>query len=140
MALDVWLKRGKTVNVGGKDLYMMPLPIKKLFAIGYWIEENSKDVIQEAINNFEPGQQLNPLVLVVRVLSKIDVSHLAYQIFSIPKDPITKEQVNKDISVEFFEDYLDIPTAHLVAKTFIELNDVEEIIKNLQSLPEIGRA
>lgn len=134
MSLDVWIKKGKKVTVGGRELTMMPLPLTRLFKIVGWLEENSNDVIKSALDR-ESKEIPNPMVLIVRVFNKIDLSEVALDIFSFPKDPDTGEQINKNLTKEFFDIYLDIPTAHTLVKMFGQLNEVEEIIKNLQSLP-----
>jgi hypothetical protein len=138
-SIDVWLKRGKKVEIGGRDLYMMPLPLSKLIGVGTWLEESSNDVVSETLKNVEPGKVPNVMVLVAKVLNKVNVSQVAFEIFSLPKDPETRESVNKNLSKEFFDEYLDIPTANILVKTFVELNDIPEIIKNLQSLPVVKR-
>lgn len=139
MSLEVWLKKGKSITVGGRELLMMPLPLTKLFSIGSWLEENSNEVIHETIKSTEPGKVPNPLVLVTKVLNKVDTSELALTIFSYPKNPETGELLNKGLSKQFFDDYFDIPTAHEAYKLFVELNQLEELIKNLQSLPVIKK-
>jgi hypothetical protein len=111
----------------------MPLPLRRLYGIGTWLEENAADVIHESVAS--GVQTPNPLSLVARILMRVNVSEMAYQVFSIPKDPDTGEHVNKGLTVEFFDEYLDVPTAQNLFNTFIELNEIENVIKNLQSLP-----
>jgi hypothetical protein len=139
MSLEVWLQRGRKVEVGGRELYMMPLPLTQLFSVGKWLEENSGDVLQETIKNTEPGKVPNPLVLVTRVLMKVDMSEVALKIFSYPRNPDTKECLNGELTKDFFDEYLDIPTAHRLFNDFIALNQLEELLKNLQSLPVIKK-
>lgn len=138
-SLDVWLKSSRKVTVGGRELFMMPLPLTKLYAIGRWLELNANDVVKETITATEPGEIPNPMVLVARVLLKVDVNEIALQIFSLPKNPDNGEQVNKGLTKEFFDDYFDMPTAQLVFKEFVELNDIGNLIKNLQSLPVVKK-
>lgn len=137
MSLDVWLKRGKRVTVGGRELIMMPLPLRRLYGLGSWLEENSSEVIKEIIASGSAAP--NPLAMVARVLARVNVSEVCYLIFSIPRDPDTGEQINKNISVEFFDEYLDVPVAQELFKQFIELNELENLIKNLQSLPVVKK-
>lgn len=134
-ALDVWLKRGKKIEVGGKSLWMMPLPLSKLYPVFDWIEENATDVVNDFVKSAEPGKAPNPLVLVTRVLSRVDLPSLAANIFSFPKNPDTNQPLNEVLTKEFFDDYLDIPTAQNLVQMFMDLNDLPNLIKNLQSLP-----
>jgi hypothetical protein len=136
MSLDVWLSRGKKVNIGGRDLIMMPLPLSKLVAIGNWLEETCNDVVADILGEIRKGKEApNPLALVTKVLLRIDMSQTALIIFESPKDPLTRSPVNKDLTREFFEEYLDIPTSKDLFLKFIEINQIEDLIKNLQSLP-----
>lgn len=139
MSLEVWLKTGRKVTVGGRELTMMPLPLRRLYSVGSWLENNATDVVKETIAATNEGEVPNPMVLVARVLMRVDVAELAYAIFSLPKDPETGEQINKGLSKEFFDDYLDTPTAQKLFKEFIEINDLESLIKNLQSLPVVKK-
>jgi hypothetical protein len=136
MSLDVWLSRGKKVQIGGRELIMMPLPLSKLKQIGHWLEDNCDDLVREVRAEIRAGGTApNPLGMVTRILLKVNVAETVFEIFSLPKDPVTREPINKDISLEFFEDYLDIPTSNSVYTAFVELNQLEKLIKNLQSLP-----
>jgi hypothetical protein len=139
MSLDVWLKRGKTVNVGGRDLVMLPLPVTRLFKVMYWLEENANDVIRDTIQTTEPGKVPNPMVLVTRVLAKVDMSQVIFDVLIYPKNPDTKKPINEGLTKEFVEEYLDIPTANALVKAFVQLNEIEDIIKNLQSLPVVKK-
>jgi hypothetical protein len=119
---------------------MMPLPLQRLIGIGEWLEENCAEVVHEMISNVNGGAESpNPMVLVTRVLGKIDVAQLALNIFSYPKDPDTMEPLNPKLSKEFYVEFLDIPVAHKLFKDFVEINDIGELIKNLQSLPVVRK-
>jgi hypothetical protein len=136
MSLDVWLSRGKKVQIGGRDLIMMPLPLSKLKQIGHWLEDSCDDLVREVRTEIRAGAAApNPLTMVTRILLKVDVVETVFEIFSLPKDPVTREPINKDLSKEFFEEYLDIPASHSVYNAFVELNQLEKLLKNLQSLP-----
>lgn len=138
MSLDVWLRKGRKVVIGGKEMHMMPLPLVRLYDVGKWLEDNAGTVIREAIQN--SGDQVpNPISLIATVLLRVDVSSVALTVFSEPENPDTGEKVNKNLTKEFFDKYLDIPTAQEMFQTFIELNDLEKLIKNLQSLPAIKK-
>jgi len=114
---------------------MMPLPLTRLVNVLHWLEENANEVVIDTVRNSEPGHVPNPMVLVTKVITRVDFPQVVCDVFSFPKDPDTKEQVNKDLSREFFEIYLDIPTAHMLVKEFVELNQIPDLIKNFQSLP-----
>lgn len=139
MSLEIWLKRGQKVTVGGRDLYLMPLPLQRLYGIGEWIEEQSKGVLNEAVAEIEPGKSINPLVIISKVMAKIDVSELAVIIFALPKDPETGKPINPPLTKEWCDSYIDIPTAHELFMKFIAMNQLEELIKNLRSLPVVKR-
>lgn len=137
MSLDIWLKRSKQVTVGGRELYMMPLPLNRLYEIGRWLETNANDVIKETISTSKDGTVPNPIGLITTVLMRVDVSEMALKIFSTPKNPDTDEPLNPNLTKQFFDDYLDVPTAQELFYVFVELNDLERLIKNLRSLPMI---
>jgi len=138
-SLDVWLSKGKKVNVAGRELIMFPLPVSRLVKVIDWLEENANEVIGDTIKTAEPGKIPNPLILITRVLGKVDMSQLVCDVLSYPKNPDTKKPLNEGLSKQFFDDYLDIPTANALVKTFVELNEIPDIIKNLQSLPVVKR-
>jgi len=139
MSLAIWLKVGQKVTVGGRELYMMPLPLRKLYGIGDWIEEQSKGVLSEVASDVSPGKSINPLVIISKVMTKIDVSELAVIIFNFPKDPDSGNLINPPTDKAFFDEYLDIPTAHQLFIKFIEMNQLEELVKNLRSLPVVKK-
>ena len=118
---------------------MMPLPLSRLYSIGTWLETNATDVIKETIAATRSGEVPNPMTLVARVLLRVDVSELVLNILTLPKNPETGKQINEGLTREFFDDYLDVPTAQDLFKQFIELNDLENLIKNLQSLPVVKK-
>lgn len=149
MSLDVWLRTGRQVEVGGKKLWMLPLPLSMLYPVFGWLEKNATDVVNDFVKNAGKEKAPNPLVLVTRVLSKVDIPTVAVSIFSFPKNPETGKRLNSclnkpwwkfwvkqsDWSKKFFDQYLDIPTSQKLLQTFTELNDLPNLIKNLQSLP-----
>ena len=118
----------------------MPLPLAKLISVIAWLEENANDVVLEVVKSGQPNNIPNPMVLITKVMSRVNFPEVVYDVFSYPKDPDTKEPINKKISKEFFEEYLDIPTAHHLVKEFAAINQVEELIKNFQSLPITKKA
>lgn len=135
MSLDAWLSRGKKVQIGGRELTMMPLPLSRLVGIGHWLEENCNDVVQEILSDMRSGKAApNPLGMITQVLLRVDLSETALMIFGLPKDN-DGNPINKNLTKQFFEDYLDIPTAHDLFNVFIEVNDLPNLVKNLQSLP-----
>lgn len=118
---------------------LMPLPLNRLHSVLKWMETNSVDVIREVVAASEENTVPNPMMLVARVLLRVDVPEVAFNIFSGPKDPETGEQINKGLSKEWFEEYLDAPTAKMCFEKFVEINDIENLIKNLQSLPVVKK-
>lgn len=136
MSLDLWLKKGSKVMVGGRELILMPLPLAKLVSIGHWLEENCNEVVQEILEEIRKGKETpNPLALVTKVLLRVDMAETALLLFEFPKDPLSRKHINTDLTKEFFEEYLDIPTSQELFRKFVEINQLEELLKNLQSLP-----
>jgi hypothetical protein len=136
---DVWLARGKKINIGGRELTLMPLPLSRLVQIGHWLQDNCNAVVQEVLYEMKAGGDApNPLALVSRVLLRVDISEVALELFSIPKDAEGKP-LNPNLSKEFFSENLDIPTAHELYNKFVELNQLESLVKNLQSLPVVRK-
>lgn len=140
MSLDVWLRKGEKVQIGGRELILMPLPLSRLVEIGHWLEENCNEVVQDVIEELRGGKEApNPLGLVTKVLLKVNTSQVAMEIFARSRKPGTKELLNTDLTVEFFEEYLDTPAAQELFRKFIKVNQLEDLIKNLWSLPIVKK-
>lgn len=140
MSLDVWLKKGERIQVGARELILMPLPLSRLVEIGHWLEENCNEVVQDVIEELREGNAApNPLGLIAKVLLQVDTSAMALEIFGRVKKPGTKELLNKDLDLEFFNDYLDVPVAQEMVRKFIKVNQLEDLIKNLWSLPIVKK-
>ena len=140
MSLEVWMKKGTKITVGGRELILLPLPLSNLIAIGHWLEDNCNDVVQEIVVDLKKGEQApNPFSLIAKVLLRVNVSQIALVMFDSPKDPLTKKKLNDGLTVEFFEEYLDIPTAHELFNKFVEINQLEDLIKNLSRLPLVKK-
>lgn len=140
MSLDVWLKKGTKVEVGGRELILMPLPLSKLMAIGHWLEDNTNDVVHELLSTLRKGESIpNPLNWVAKILLRVNVSEVALTMFETPKDPMTGKKLNDKLTVEFFDEYLDAPTAKEIFEKFVKVNQLEELVKNLSSLPIIKK-
>lgn len=131
MSLEKWLSTGKKVSVGGRELIMMPLPLRKLHGLGVWLETTTREQFLSRLK--EPDALQDPFIVLKEILVKVDLSDLCMEIFST-KDPAGK-LINEGISEEFFDEYLDAPTVKNLVKAFVEVNEIEEIIKNLSSLP-----
>jgi len=131
--LDRWLSRGKKVVVGERELILMPLPLSALVDVGDWLEENCNEVVQEAIHLAEGG--VNPLSLVYRVILRADTAEICLRLFTRKKPDGTL--VNEGLTKEFFFDSLDVPTAHNIFNAFVEINEIDGLLKNLQSLPVV---
>jgi hypothetical protein len=118
---------------------MAPLPLRTLYSVGEWLEENSNGVIKETTMGLKPGEVPNVLSLVTKIIMRVDVSKLIMDILALPTNPETLKPLNELPNKEFFDKFLDITTAHQVYKVFSELNDLEALIKNLQSLPMVSK-
>jgi hypothetical protein len=138
MSLDIWLSRGKKVAIGGREFMLVPLPLKRLYEIGTWLEENCNDVVKEVLATAKNSSDVNPFGMVTKVLLRVNANVIVYQLLSRPKNPDTGEPLNT-ITQDFIDEYLDPPTAQEFFKVFIEINQLEDLIKNLQRLPVIRR-
>ena len=99
MSLDVWLKKGEKIQIGGRELILMPLPLSRLVEIGHWLEENAggvQDIILEEYRSVGEVPK-NPLWLVAKVLLRVDTSQVALEILGRTKKPGTKELLNPEI-------------------------------------------
>jgi len=133
-SIDTWLASGMKVAIGGRELVMMPLPLSYIHRL---LEGFQKGVLKSlgALDVQKGGNAL--MELIQGTLSNLDISGTCFELFSFPKHPGTKTPLNADISKEFFEDYLDTPTLRRIIQTFIKANELEETLKNLQSLPGV---
>lgn len=135
MSLEVWLASGRKVTVGGRELLMMPLPIRRLHGLGNWLEESTKQILLEKLKTDEVVK--DPFVIVKEVLLKVDLSLLCMTIFD--RKDFDGNPLNERLTKDFFDEYLDTPTIQVIVKTFIEVNQVEDLIKNLSSLPVVRK-
>jgi len=134
MSLDIWLSTGEEVSVGGKNLIMRPLPLSKLRKISAWLREAATEEVMGVIR--EQKKDANPFRMAASLMSKINMTDLCMELFATPKD-LEGELVNPGLTREFFEEHVDLPTARRVIGTFIKVNELEETLKNLQSLPVV---
>lgn len=132
--LEIWLAQGKEIQVGPKTLLLLPTPIVKFRNVTRWIDETTKGVLLDALKNGD--KDLTPWKIMADVVREVDVAELCMRIFE-RENPQTGEAINAGIDKKFFEDFLDTPTTQRIIKTFIEVNDFEEAIKNLQRLPMV---
>lgn len=138
--LEVWLARGAKVTVGGRELILMPLPLSRLHSMAAWLEVNANDVVQEVLATMSTSKKNpNPFEMVSKVLLRINVSEVVFELFCWPKNPETGELLNSSLTKEFFDDYLDVPTAHEIFQKLVQLNELGALLKNLQSLPVIKK-
>jgi hypothetical protein len=138
--LQLWLARGRKISIGGRELLLMPLPLSRLADLGDWLEKNSNDVVQEAIAAMSTSDKVpNPLELITSVLLRIDTAAIAYEIFTAVKHPETGKSVNEDLTIQFFQDYLDVVVGKEVVLNFIEVNQLDDLIKNLSRLPTVKK-
>lgn len=136
MSLDVWLSTGKTVSIGGKEFVMMPFPLGRLRSVMDGLQKEVEQTLRESAKKQDVGS-FDPFEFIAEVLRRIDAVKVVYNILSEPKDPFSGEKVNPDLDPEFIETYLDLPTLRKLIVTFVEINELEETLKNLQSLPGI---
>lgn len=141
MSLEVWLSTGEKVTVGGRELHLMPLSLSKLRKYGELLQNRTTPVYLETIVK---GEQLDIMALAGRVINDLEfLGEMCFEMFSAFKDPDTGELLNKDLTKEFFTEYLDPPSLRKIVVGVIKVNELEETIKNLFDLPgakEIMRA
>lgn len=133
-ALELWLQKGKPINIGPKEFILFPLPLTEFSKVQNWIDGTTKDVLLEALKDEKTP---SPWSLIADVLKQVDVYELCLSVFST-RHPETDETINKDLTREYLERYLDTPTIQKIILEFIKINDLEEAIKNLQRLPMVG--
>lgn len=141
MSLEVWLSTGEKVTIGGRELHLMPLSLSKLRKYGELLQNRTTPVYLETITK---GEQLDIMALVGKVINDLDfLGDMCFEMFSSFKDPDSGELLNKDLTREFFTEYLDPPSLKRIIVGVIKVNELEETIKNLFDLPgakEIMRA
>jgi hypothetical protein len=149
--LEIWLQQGKEIQVGPKTLLLLPTPLFKLRGVTRWLDDTTKGVLLEAMKTGD--KDLSPWGIMAGVVREVDVPELCVRIFE-RKNPQTGEPINSTwkpyvpwiprwgrwipLDKAFFEEYLDTPTARRIVLAFIEVNDLEEALKNLQSLPVVS--
>lgn len=136
MSLEIWLASGKTVIIGGKDFVMMPFPLGRLRSVMDGLQKEVEQTLRESAKKQDAGS-FDPFEFIAEVLRRIDAVKVVYNILSEPRDPFSGEKVNPNLDSEFIEIYLDLPTLRKLIVTFVEVNELEETLKNLQSLPGI---
>jgi hypothetical protein len=132
--LELWLQQGREIRIGPKTFTLLPTPIAKLRGIQNWLDDTTKGVLLEALKEEDTP---SPWGLVANVLMQVDVYDLCVKIFE-RKHPETGEPINKELTREYLEEYLDTPATRQIILAFIEINELEEALKNLQSLPVVG--
>lgn len=133
--LELWLQEGRKIRIGPKEFYLMPMPLSKFRYFRDWLDTTTKDVILQALKEEKnPG----PWSLVIDVVKQVDIYDFILKAFD-RKDPDTGEPINKGLNREYLEEYLDTPTTRKIIFTFIEVNDLEEALKNLQRLPMVNQ-
>lgn len=133
-ALELWLQQGKPINIGPKEFLLFPTPLAEFSKVQKWIDGTTKDMLIEALKNQETP---SPWGLIADVLKQADVYDLCLGVFAT-RHPDTDEPINKGLTREYLEKYLDTPTTQKIIFAFIEINDLGEALKNLQRLPMVG--
>jgi hypothetical protein len=136
MSLEKWLARGRKIMIGGKEFILMPLPLKRLYEVGVWLSENCNDVVQEVLAS-KNIKNINPMDMATKVLLRVDMSVIAYDLLIRAKNPETGKSINDGLTREFLDEYLDTVAAQEFVKTFVEINELPNLIKNLQRLPVV---
>lgn len=136
MSLEKWLARGRKITIGGREFTMMPLPLKRLHEVGIWLTENCNDVVQEVLSAREL-KAVNPMDMATKVLLRVNVSEIVFDLLSKPKNPDTGESINTGLTLEFIDEYLDPPTAQEFVTKFVEINELSNLVKNLRRLPVV---
>ena len=132
MSIETWLATGKKAPLGPMDVYVMPLPLDKLREIAVVLQEK---VHEELVTILKKQQEApDAFMFIGEVLGKIDAVDIVYSLLSEPAYPDGKA-VNKDLTRDHVKRYLDAPTIRGLFNVFVEVNELEELIKNLQSLP-----
>ena len=137
MSLKVWLESCGKVEIGGKEVHIAPLPISRLRKVAEYLGEKTEAKFVDLIRS----QQLNPNAMrfVSELLSSLDVSEIVYNLLTTSKDPDTGETINGWLTKDWLEEYLDAPAVKRIYIEFVKINELEEILKNLQSLPVARR-
>jgi hypothetical protein len=135
--IDVWLSRGKKVELGGRELTMMPLPLSKLRGVQAVLEEK----IYERTHELVEDQKRSPdaMQFIADILKSMDFVDMTYHILADPKRPDDSGPINPGLTKQFVEDYLDTPTLRKLVLTFIEVNELEEVVKGFMSLPGVTK-
>lgn len=136
MSLEVWLQLGKPVTIGGKEMLVMPLPLPRLREAIVEFDKRIWEMFKEMRE--DKVETPNLMQFIVDIINSFDTTELAYKLLTIPKNPETNRPVN-DVTKEFLDEYLDIPSMRKLMVTFVEVNEIEGLIKNLQSLPMLKK-
>lgn len=133
-ALELWLQQGRPIPIGPKEFFLFPTPLAEFSKVQKWIDGTTKDMLIKAL---EEKDTPSPWGLIADVLKQADVYELCLSLFST-RHPETDEPINKGLTREYLEKYLDTPTTQKIILAFIEINDLGEALKNLQRLPMVG--
>lgn len=136
-SLGKYCETGKKESIGGKEVVIMPLPISRLKKIAGYLQDHVDAHLTEML----ASQKENPNIMqmVVDVLTAMDVCEIVFHALTTVKNPETGQPFNGDVTKEWLEDYLDIPTIQRLVPVFIEVNELESLIKNYQRLPLLGQ-
>jgi len=135
--LDLWLELGRKVSIGGREFHLMPLPLSRLRKALAVIDDRIAGFVKDFVIETDKGE-MNVLRLISDVMNSFDAGQVVYDVLTFCKDPDTGEPINK-VTKEWLDDVLDIPTLRKVIVEFVEVNEVEDIIKKAQSLPMVSQ-
>ena len=132
--LDIWLQTGRKVNIRGKELILMPLPLKHLKSALESIESVTRDFARDFVVKADRGE-LDFMSIARDVLNSFNSTEVAYSVFMLAKDPDTGESLNRDLTKEWLDENLDLPTMRRLIAEFVEVNEIEDALKKARDLP-----
>jgi hypothetical protein len=138
MPLEVWLESGQDVFIGGRKFVLVPVPFSRLRNVAQGIEEHVRKEYQSLLKT--PSENVDLPGFIQGVVKTIDFVDVVYHLLADPKNPEDGSPVNVDVKKEFIDDYLDTPTLRRFIQKFIQVNDLEETLKNLCGLPGVKQA
>jgi len=135
--LDIWLETGRKVRIGGRELWMVPLPLGRLKKALEAFDERTKGMIKDFVTEANQGK-MDVVKFTMSVLNTYNSTDLVYEILMYGKDPDTGKPLNEDLTKEWIEDNLDIPSLRRLIVDFVEVNEIEEVLKKAADLPSVG--
>lgn len=136
--LQDWLETGKPVKIGGREFILVPVPFSRLKNVAKRVEDRVSTEYREILR--KPAEKVDLPGFIQGFVKTIDFVDLIYHLLADPKNPEDGTPVNAEVSKEFIDNYLDTPTLRRFILTFIQVNELEETLKNLCGLPGVKEA